>query len=134
MYITLTDTKEKEWLLGKYSYNIKLGSLKCFSQKLGYGDDFMGVLFKNELEDDPYMTQTELGIDINRVDDNQILLTADYPATISDDKNAQEMIFMHFDEFYGYLVEIVNERIAETPSDKAEYEQLLSEVKTALGL
>ncbi|GHU36719.1 hypothetical protein FACS1894192_03940 [Bacilli bacterium] len=133
MYIKITDIKEKEWLLGKYSYNIKLRSLKAFAKKSGYGDGgggYMGIYFKADLEEDPYEFQQEL----SEINDNQIVLFANYPTTISDDKDAEEVVYLTFDEFYDYLVEVVDERIAETPSDKAEYEQLLSEVKIALGL
>jgi hypothetical protein len=39
-----------------------------------------------------------------------------------------------FDEFYNYLVEVVDERISENPEDKVEYQELLAEVKIALEL
>ena len=63
-----------------------------------------------------------------------MLLWARYPATISDDKNAEENVYSDFDEFYNYLAEVVDERISESPEDKEEYEQLLAEVKIALEL
>ncbi|GFH41463.1 hypothetical protein Hs30E_00140 [Lactococcus hodotermopsidis] len=131
MAITVTDEIEKKSLLIGYKWNINKRSLKAFAKKSGAGDGgggYMAISFKEEFEDDPYMA-VELGIDINQFPDNQVLLNAAPPAA-----PVEENLYLNFDEFYAYLVEVVNERIAETPSDKAEYEHLLSEVKTALGL
>ncbi|MDN6069843.1 MAG: hypothetical protein L0I48_01480 [Lactococcus plantarum] len=133
MTITITDEIEKKSLLIGYKTFIYKRSLKAFAKKSGYGDDgggYMGIFFKADLEEEPYEFQQEL----SEIKNNQVVLNVSYPATISDAKDAEEVVYIDFDEFYDYLVEVVDERISETPSDKAEYEQLLSEVKTALGL
>ncbi|GHU36692.1 hypothetical protein FACS1894192_03850 [Bacilli bacterium] len=128
MKIIVIDEEEKKSLIRMYFYGITTRELKRFSKKQGYGDDFMAIHFKEYLEEDPYEFQQEL----SEIKDNQVLLWARYPAI--SEKNSETNVYLNFDEFYGYLEESVNERIAETPSDKAEYEQLLSEVKIALGL
>ena len=130
MYKVITDLKEKESLLGTYFSLINKRSLKYFTQILAYGDDFIGVYLKKYLEQDPYEFQREL----SEIKDRQLLLLALYPATISDEKDAEEAVYIDFDEFYTYLTEVVDERIAESPEDKAEYQELLAEVKTALEL
>ncbi|GFH41461.1 hypothetical protein Hs30E_00120 [Lactococcus hodotermopsidis] len=128
MALIVTNQEERHILLRTYASNINKNSLKEFSKKSGYGDGgggYMAIFFKADLEEDPYEFQQEL----SEIKDNQVLLNADPPAA-----PVEENLYLNFDEFYDYLVEVVNERIAETPSDKAEYEHLLSEVKTALGL
>ena len=130
MYKIITDTKEKENILLTFSHNVKISSLKEYVNKTGYGDDFMDVLFKKDLEEDLYSYQQEL----KEIQDNQVVIHAYYPATISDSKDAEEVLYLNFDEFYNYLVEVVDERISESPEDKEEYEQLLAEVKIALEL
>ncbi|GFH43229.1 hypothetical protein Hs30E_17800 [Lactococcus hodotermopsidis] len=125
MALIVTNQEERRILLRTYASNIDKRSLKMFSKKIGYGNDFIGIYSKEDMEEDPYEFQNEL----SEIKSNQILLWAKYPAA-----PVEENLYLNFDEFYAYLVEVVNERIAETPSDKAEYEHLLSEVKTALGL
>ncbi|GHU36702.1 hypothetical protein FACS1894192_03890 [Bacilli bacterium] len=128
MPITVVDEIEKKSLLIGYKWNINKRSLKEFAKKSGYGDGgggYMAIFFKADMEEDMYEFQQEL----SEIKSNQILLWATPPAAPE-----EENLYLDFDEFYDYLVEVVDERIAETPSDKAEYEQLLSEVKIALGL
>ncbi|GHU36708.1 hypothetical protein FACS1894192_03910 [Bacilli bacterium] len=122
----IIDEEEKSSLIKMYFYGVTATVLKQFIKKQGYGDDFMAITFQEEM--DPYEFKQEL----SEIKDNQVLLWAQYPAI--SEKDSETNIYLDFDEFYGYLEESVNERIAETPSDKAEYEQLLSEVKIALDL
>lgn len=130
MYKIITDTKEKENILLTFSHNVKISSLKEYVNKTGYGDDFMDVLFKKDLEEDLYSYQQEL----KEIQDNQVVIHAYYPATISDSKNAEEVLYLNFDEFYNYLVEVVDKRIVESPEDKEEYQELLEKVKATLEL
>ena len=51
-----------------------------------------------------------------------------------DDKNAEENVYIDFDEFYNYLVEVVDKKISENPEDKVEYQELLAKIKIALEL
>ena len=111
MYKIITDTKEKENILLTFSHNVKISSLKEYVNKTGYGDDFMDVLFKKDLEEDLYSYQQEL----KEIQDNQVVIHAYYPATISDSKDAEEVLYLNFDEFYNYLVEVVDKRIVESP-------------------
>ena len=90
----------------------------------------MDVLFKKDLEEDLYSYQQEL----KEIQDNQVVIHAYYPATISDSKNAEEVLYLNFDEFYNYLVEVVDKRIVESPEDKEEYQELLEKVKATLEL
>ncbi|WP_394206139.1 hypothetical protein [Lactococcus chungangensis] len=130
MYKIITDTKEKENILLTFSHNVKISSLKEYVNKTGYGDDFMDVLFKKDLEEDLYSYQQEL----KEIQDNQVVIHAYYPATISDSKDAEEVLYLNFDEFYNYLVEVVDKRIVESPEDKEEYQELLEKVKATLEL
>ena len=130
MYKIITDTKEKENILLTFSHNVKISSLKEYVNKTGYGDDFMDVLFKKDLEEDLYSYQQEL----KEIQDNQVVIHAYYPATISDSKDAEEVLYLNFDEFYNYLVKVVDKRIVESPEDKEEYQELLEKVKATLEL
>ena len=130
MYKIITDTKKKENILLTFSHNVKISSLKEYVNKTGYGDDFMDVLFKKDLEEDLYSYQQEL----KEIQDNQVVIHAYYPATISDSKDAEEVLYLNFDEFYNYLVEVVDKRIVESPEDKEEYQELLEKVKATLEL
>ncbi len=130
MYKIITDTKEKENILLTFSHNVKISSLKEYVNKTGYGDDFMDVLFKKDLEEDLYSYQQEL----KEIQDNQVVIHAYYPATISDSKDAEEVLYLNFDEFYNYLVEVVDKKISENPEDKVEYQELLAKIKIALEL
>ena len=130
MYKIITDTKEKENILLTFSHNVKISSLKEYVNKTGYGDDFMDVLFKKDLEEDLYSYQQEL----KEIQDNQVVIHAYYPATITDSKDAEEVLYLNFDEFYNYLVEVVDKRIVESPEDKEEYQELLEKVKATLEL
>jgi hypothetical protein len=56
--------------------------------------------------------------ELNDIKDNQVFLQVVYPATISDDKNAEENVYIDFDEFYNYLVEVVDKRISENQKIK----------------
>ena len=128
MPIIITDEVEKNILLRTYASNINKRSLKNFIKKKGYGDGgYMAIFFKSDLEEDPYMTQVELEIDISQFKDKQVLLDVDPPAA-----PVSEQLIIDFDEFYNYLAEVVDERIAESPEDKEEYQELLKRVKSTL--
>jgi hypothetical protein len=132
MPIIITDEVEKNILLRTYASNINKRSLKNFIKKKGYGDGgggYMAIFFKSDLEEDLYMTQVELEIDISQFKDNQVLLDVDPPAA-----PVNEQLIIDFDEFYNYLAKVVDERISESPEDKEEYQELLAKVKTALEL
>ena len=56
----ITDKKEKDTLTKMYFHGITARALEEFSKKSGYGDDFLGIHFKEYLEDDPYETIRQL--------------------------------------------------------------------------
>lgn len=130
MYKVITDPEERKLLINKALWLTNKRSLKEFAQKSGYGDGFMTILFKEDLEDDLYSFSKEA----EEIKDNQVVLMVDYPATISDDKEVHEDVYLDFDEFYDYLVDEVNRKIKESPNEKIEYEELLANVKAALGV
>jgi hypothetical protein len=129
MYIKIIDEQEKRALLKNYSVFINKTALRKFAKKSGYGQEYEGVTFKENM-----IPEWEWEQELNDIKDNQVVLQVVYPATISDNKEAEENVYLDFDEFYNYLAGVVDERIAESPEDKAEYQELLAEVKTALEL
>ena len=48
----ITDKKEKDTLTKMYFHGITARALEEFSKKSGYGDDFLGIHFKEYLEDE----------------------------------------------------------------------------------
>lgn len=123
MRTVVTEEKEKETLLIGYRAFVNKRSLIEFSKKSGYGQEFIVVLFKEDLEDDLYSFSNEL----KEMKDNQVILMADPPASL-----IEENLYLDFDEFYDYLVDAVNRKIKKNPDEKDEYEQLLENVKIAL--
>ena len=129
MYIKIIDEQEKRALLKNYSVFINKTALRKFAKKSGYGQEYEGVTFKENM-----IPEWEWEQELNDIKDNQVVLQVVYPATISDDKNAEENVYIDFDEFYNYLVEVVDKRISENPEDKEEYQELLEKVKATLEL
>ena len=129
MYIKIIDEQEKRALLKNYSVFINKTALRKFAKKSGYGQQYEGVTFKENM-----IPEWEWEQELNDIKDNQVVLQVVYPATISDDKNAEENVYIDFDEFYNYLVEVVDKRISENPEDKVEYQELLAKIKIALEL
>ncbi|NLH36273.1 MAG: hypothetical protein GX453_09710 [Lactococcus chungangensis] len=129
MYIKIIDEQEKRALLKNYSVFINKTALRKFAKKSGYGQEYEGVTFKENM-----IPEWEWEQELNDIKDNQVVLQVVYPATISDDKNAEENVYIDFDEFYNYLVEVVDKRISENPEDKVEYQELLAKIKIALEL
>ena len=129
MYIKIIDEQEKRALLKNYSVFINKTALRKFAKKSGYGQEYEGVTFKENM-----IPEWEWEQELNDIKDNQVVLQVVYPATISDDKNAEENVYIDFDEFYNYLVEVVDKRIVESPEDKEEYQELLEKVKATLEL
>ena len=129
MYIKIIDEQEKRALLKNYSVFINKTALRKFAKKSGYGQEYEGVTFKENM-----IPEWEWEQELNDIKDNQVVLQVVYPATISDDKNAEENVYIDFDEFYNYLVEVVDKKISENPEDKVEYQELLAKIKIALEL
>ena len=129
MYIKIIDEQEKRALLKNYSVFINKTALRKFAKKSGYGQEYEGVTFKENM-----IPEWEWEQELNDIKDNQVVLQVVYPATISDDKNAEENVYIDFDEFYNYLVEVVDKRISENPEDKVEYQELLAKIKISLEL
>ena len=129
MYIKIIDEQEKRALLKNYSVFINKTALRKFAKKSWYGQEYEGVTFKENM-----IPEWEWEQELNDIKDNQVVLQVVYPATISDDKNAEENVYIDFDEFYNYLVEVVDKRISENPEDKVEYQELLAKIKIALEL
>ena len=129
MYIKIIDEQEKRALLKNYSVFINKTALRKFAKKSGYGQEYEGVTFKENM-----IPEWEWEQELNDITDNHVGLQVVYPATISDDKNAEENVYIDFDEFYNYLVEVVDKRISENPEDKVEYQELLAKIKIALEL
>ena len=129
MYIKIIDEQEKRALLKNYSVFINKTALRKFAKKSGYGQEYEGVTFKENM-----IPEWEWEQELNDIKDNQVVLQVVYPATISDNKNAEENVYIDFDEFYNYLVEVVDKKISENPEDKVEYQELLAKIKIALEL
>ena len=129
MYIKIIDEQEKRALLKNYSVFINKTALRKFAKKSGYGQEYEGVTFKENM-----IPEWEWEQELNDIKDNQVVLQVVYHATISDDKNAEENVYIDFDEFYNYLVEVVDKKISENPEDKVEYQELLAKIKIALEL
>ncbi|WP_080874140.1 hypothetical protein [Oceanobacillus timonensis] len=119
MYTLVTDSAEKEMLLKTYSGMINKTSLEKFLNKNGYGDDFIRILFRNDL--DEYEDQEEL----QEIKDNQVVLLAEYPAAPVDEK-----VYLDFEELYHYLVQVVQEK----HKDDETLQRLLLAIKKELNV
>ncbi|PGW30421.1 hypothetical protein COE04_29240 [Bacillus cereus] len=98
-------------------------ALRCFSQKRGYGEEFVAVLFKYDFDD------FDLAQLSKPIDDSRVILEMDYPAA---DKDTQ--VYLTFNEFYDYLINRVSAIIEDNPEEKSELNKLLLEVKIGFNL
>ncbi|MEI4803421.1 hypothetical protein WAZ07_19540 [Bacillus sp. FJAT-51639] len=98
-------------------------ALKCFSQKRGYGEEFVAILFKYDFDD------FDLAHLSKPIDDSHIILEMDYPSA---DRDTQA--YLNFKELYDYLEKRVLSIIEDNPEEKSELNKLLLEVKEGLGL
>ncbi len=125
MAVSVIDPKEKERLLRTFADNIHKSSLREFSKKHGYGDGYLRILFKEDLEEDEYKYLQES----TEIKENQVLLNAIPPAAPK-----EENLYLDFDEFYAYLATEVEKRIQAEPAEEKEYLKLLAAVRDTLGL
>ena len=125
MAVSVIDPKEKERLLRTFADNIHKSSLREFSKKHGYGDGYLRILFKEDLEEDEYKYLQES----TEIKENQVLLNAIPPAAPK-----EENLYLDFDEFYAYLATEVYKRIQVEPAEEKEYLKLLVVIKDTLGL
>lgn len=125
MAFSVIDPKEKERLLRTFADNIHKSSLREFSKKHGYGDGYLRILFKEDLEEDEYKYLQES----TEIKENQVLLNATPPAAPK-----EENLYLDFDEFYVYLATEVEKRIQAEPAEEKEYLKLLAAVRDTLGL
>ncbi|PFH73743.1 hypothetical protein [Bacillus nitratireducens] len=98
-------------------------ALRCFSQKRGYGEEFVAVLFKYDFDD------FDLAQLSKPIDDSHVILEMDYPAA---DRDTQ--VYLTFNEFYDYLINRVSAIIKDNPDEKSELNKLLLEVKIGFNL
>ncbi|WP_050447587.1 hypothetical protein [Bacillus sp. H1a] len=98
-------------------------ALRCFSQKRGYGEEFVAVLFKYDFDD------FDLAQLSKHIDDSHVILEMDYPAA---DRDTQ--VYLTFNEFYDYLINRVSAIIEDNPDEKSELNKLLLEVKIGFNL
>lgn len=123
----LTDTKEIQKLTTSFifvqSNEVLLEIFQSFSERKGYGIEFISFLFRNEI-DESFPSYRMMGRD-------QVLLAADYPAADEDCE-----VCLNFDEFYQYLKVGINEIIEKQPNqyNKSEVRGALKKVKDALGV
>lgn len=122
MIPTVTDPEEKEILLRTFANNIDKRCLRKFAKKQGYGDEYIIILFKEDLEEDEYAFLQEL----TEIKEDQVLLTAGF--------TEEENLYLDFDEFYAYLATEVEKRIQAEPAEEKEYLKLLAAVRDTLGL
>ncbi len=125
MAFSVIDPKEKERLLRTFADNIHKSSLREFSKKHGYGDGYLRILFKEDLEEDEYKYLQES----TEIKENQVLLNAIPPAAPK-----EENLYLDFDEFYAYLATEVYKRIQVEPAEEKEYLKLLVVIRDTLGL
>jgi len=125
-YKILTDKNEIQELTTNFIFlqsNKRLLDIlhNYFSERKGFSTEFLGFMFKNELEefDQSYENMT----------DNQVLLSADYPAAVEDCE-----AYLNFDEFYQYFEDGFNKLVNEFPDryNELEVRQALEKVKEAL--
>lgn len=117
MYILVTDNEEREILLKTFSGSVNKTCLEHFVQKEGYGNDFIRILFKDDL--DEYEDQEEL----KEIGTNRVVLFAEYPAAPKDEK-----MYLTFEELYSY----VSEAIQENYENDSEIQELLLKLKEEL--
>ncbi|MED1560217.1 hypothetical protein [Bacillus paramycoides] len=98
-------------------------ALRCFSQKRGYGEEFVAVLFKYDFDD------FDLAQLSKPIDDSYVILEMDYPAA-----NRDTQVYLTFNEFYDYLINRVSAIIENNPDEKSELNKLLLEVKIRFNL
>lgn len=114
MYILVTDNKEKESLLQTFSSLVNKTCLEHFLQRNGYGDDFIRILFKDNL--DEYEDQEE----VREIGTNRVVLFAEYPAVAKDEK-----MYLTFKELYNY----VSEAALKNYGSDSNVEELLLKLK-----
>lgn len=119
MCILVVDDKEKKILLKTFSGLVNKTCLEHFTQKHGYGDDFIAILFKDNL--DAYEDQEEL----KEIGDNRVVLFAEYPAAPIDEK-----FYLTFEELYEYVKQIIQEKY----TNDQEMQNLLLKMKQALNI
>ena len=100
-----------------------LETLKNFSEKRGSSIEFVGFLFKNEMD--------KFGQAYENLADDQVLLSADYPAA-SEDCEA----YLNFDEFYQYFESGFDSLVKEYPDryNEPEIRKALKALRESLGI
>lgn len=119
MYTLVTDMQEKETLLKTFSSSINRTCLEHFTEKNGYGNDFIAILFKDNL--DEYEDQEEL----NEIGSNRVILLAEPPAA-----PIEEKMYLTYEELYSYVKGIVQKNF----KNDSEIQALLSKLKKKLNL
>lgn len=129
VYKILTDKQEIEDLAYGFVWimsNVKLQrALKNFAKKEGFGEEFIGFLFNDEIDE----SFEAYGV----LKDNQVLFSIDEPAAREDCE-----AYLTFEDFYNYLETAINRVIKDghehEPYDEPEIKRLLQKVKVGLGL
>lgn len=100
-----------------------LQALKCFSRKSGYGENFLFIMFKNDVEE--YGTKED-NFDLPyEIDDNHIVLGFYYMGS-----DEIELAYIDFITFYNY---IYNQAMYEMEkSQTIDFTLLLSKVRVEL--
>ncbi|MER0466559.1 hypothetical protein ABR330_07720 [Bacillus cabrialesii subsp. cabrialesii] len=95
-------------------------ALKSFAEREGYGQEVVFAFFQSDL-DEYDMAQLP-----RPLDEKHVLIELGYPAV-----ETEQMAFLDFKTFYGYLDENVKKEVKKNP-EKTELTDLLAEVKRSL--
>ena len=122
MYKLIDNDFDKEKLINQYFFLIGgyiETMMEKFLKKESFGIDSMGLLFKNDLDEED--DEEEL----QEIKDNQILLVSEPPASPTDEK-----AYFYYDEFYKYLKMYIGEKYPNSDI----IQQLLNDIKDAIEL
>ncbi|MGC6770060.1 hypothetical protein ACYSNR_07260 [Enterococcus sp. LJL128] len=97
--------------------------LSRFARKEGFGEEFMGFLFSDEIDESFHA--------YGKLKNNQILFSIDQPAANEDCE-----AYLSFEEFYKYIETAINRVIQDgyEKYDELEIRKLLAKVKQALNV
>ncbi|MGX7418422.1 hypothetical protein ACWOFR_06410 [Carnobacterium gallinarum] len=113
---------KKENLINQYFFliggNIEV-MLEKFLKMEAFGVDSMGILFKNDLDEED--DEEEL----QEIKNDQVLLVSEYPASPNDEK-----AYYYYDEFYTYLKRYIEENY----NEDTKLQGLLKEIKAVFNL
>ncbi|MHC5218562.1 ribonuclease toxin immunity protein CdiI [Enterococcus sp. LJL128] len=126
-YTVLTDKKEISQLIYEFfsifSNEGLQGALKNFTQKKGFGIEYVSFMFNDEIDE----SFQAYGV----LKDSQVLFSVDQPAATEDCE-----AYLSFEEFYEYIETAINRVIKDGHEkyDEPEISRLLGKVKKALDI